>query len=152
MWLLIGFLTIFLLERFLPSHCHDVAEDNHTQTCSHEHQLTWIGTCGGLTLHSVLAGVALAAAWEVGGMGVAFGVFVAIVLHKPFDGLTLIAMMRFAKVNATKTHFANALFSLSVPLGVLLFQCGGDVSHATIAAALAFSAGMSWANGVSSYN
>ena len=142
MWLLAGFLTIFLLERFLPSHCHDVAEDTHAHACSHEHQLTWIGTYGGLTLHSVLAGIALAAAWEIGGMGVAFGVFVAIVLHKPFDGLTLIAMMRIGKVNTTKTHIANVLFSLSVPLGVLLFQLGGDVSHTAIAAALAFSAGM----------
>ena len=140
--LLAGFLTIFVLERFLPSHCHDVAEDTHTHACSHEHRLTWIGMYGGLTLHSVLAGIALAAAWKIGGMGAAFGVFVAILLHKPFDGLTLIAMMRIAKVNTTKIHIANGLFSLSVPLGVLLFQLGGDVSHMAIAAAIAFSAGM----------
>ena len=142
LWLLAGFLTIFLVERFLPSHCHDVAQDNPEQTCGHEHQLTWIGTCGGLTLHSLLAGIALAAAWGAGGMGVALGVFVAIVLHKPFDGLTLIAMMRIAKIHPTKTHIANVLFSFSVPLGVVMFQFGGDLGDGTIAAALAFSAGM----------
>jgi zinc and cadmium transporter len=144
LWLLGGFLAIFLLERFLPSHCHDVAEDGHDHghACGHEHQLTWIGTYGGLTLHSILAGIALAAAWSAGGVEVALGVFIAIVLHKPFDGLTLIAMMRVAKVGKTKTHLANIVFSIGVPVGVILFQLGGEVSHPAIAAALAFSAGM----------
>jgi len=135
-------LAIFLLERFLPSHCHAIAEDSHTQTCNHEHTLTWVGTYGGLTLHSVLAGVALAAAWSAGGFEIALGVFVAIVLHKPFDGLTLVAMMRIAKVGKTKTKIANVVFSFGVPIGVLLFQIGDEVSHQAIAAALAFSAGM----------
>jgi zinc and cadmium transporter len=144
LWLLGGFLTIFLLERFLPSHCHDVAEDGHDHDnfCGHEHKLTWIGTYGGLTVHSILAGVALSAAWSAGGFEVALGVFIAIVLHKPFDGLTLIAMMRIAHVAKTKAHLANVLFSLGVPIGVILFQLSGDVSHSAIAAALAFSAGM----------
>ena len=144
LWLLGGFLAIFLLERFLPSHCHDIAETGHDEkhACGHEHQLTWIGTYGGLTLHSILAGIALSAAWSAGGMEVAFGIFIAIVLHKPFDGLTLIAMMRVAHVAKKKAHFVNVLFSLSVPIGVLLFQLGGDVSNSGIAAALAFSAGM----------
>ena len=144
LWLLGGFLAIFLLERFLPSHCHDIAEVGHGQqhSCGHEHQLTWIGTYGGLTLHSILAGIALCAAWNAGGVEVALGVFIAIVLHKPFDGLTLVAMMRVAKVTKPKTHLANALFSLGVPIGVVLFQFGGGVSHQAIAAALAFSAGM----------
>ena len=144
LWLLGGFLAIFLLERYLPSHCHEIAEEGlgHAHTCGHEHQLTWIGTYGGLTLHSVLAGIALAAAWSAGGIEVALGVFVAIVLHKPFDGLTLIAMMRVAQVDKTKMHLANVLFSFGVPLGVVLFQLGGEVSHPAIAAALAFSAGM----------
>ena len=142
LWLLGGFLAIFLLERFLPSHCHAIAEDNHLQTCNHEHTLTWVGTYAGLTLHSMLAGVALAAAWSAGGFEIALGVFVAIVLHKPFDGLTLVAMMRIAKVGKTKTKIANVVFSLGVPIGVLLFQIGDEVSHQAIAAALAFSAGM----------
>jgi zinc and cadmium transporter len=144
LWLLGGFLSIFLLERFLPSHCHDIAEKghDHSHSCAHEHQLTWIGTYGGLTLHSILAGIALAAAWSAGGIEVALGVFIAIILHKPFDGLTLIAMMRVANISKPKTHAANLLFSFGVPIGVLLFQLGGAVSHPAIAAALAFSAGM----------
>jgi zinc and cadmium transporter len=141
LWSLAGFLFIFLLERFLPSHCHEVVEPGQ-QSCGHEHKLTWIGTFAGLTLHSLFAGIALGAAWSVGGMPIALGVFVAIIAHKPFDGLTLIATMRFSNMDKAKSQLANILFSLSVPLGVLLFQLWGEVNTSVIAATLAFSAGM----------
>ena len=142
LWLIGGFLCIFMLERFLPSHCHDVAQDDHAATCSHEHRLTWLGAFAGLTLHSVLAGVALAASWQAGGFSAALGVFVAIVLHKPFDGLTLISMMRLSKISRSNTHLVNVLFSLTVPIGVVGFAILGDLSPTVVAGALAFSAGM----------
>ena len=140
-WALAGFLAIFLLERFIPSHCHDVVETEQ-DSCGHEHQLTWVGTFGGLTVHSVFAGIALGAAWSAGGLPIALGVFVAIIAHKPFDGLTLIAMMRFANMNKAKSHLANVVFAFSVPLGVVIFQLFGEVGESVIAATLAFSAGM----------
>ena len=141
LWLLAGFLTIFLLERFLPSHCHEVGEQEH-DSCGHEHKLTWVGAFLGLSLHSVLAGVALGAAWQAGGMPIALGVFVAIILHKPFDGLTLVAMMRIAKVIRSKVLVANVVFAFGVPVGVLFFHFSGGASHDLVSAALAFSAGM----------
>ncbi len=142
LWTIAGFLVIFLLERFLPSHCHELAETSHVHACDHEHKLTWVGALIGLTLHSLFAGIALGAAWEVGGFPVAVGVFVAIAAHKPFDGLTLIAMMRVANMSKAKSQCANALFSLSVPIGVAVFLFFGDVNESIISATLAFSAGM----------
>jgi zinc and cadmium transporter len=139
---LAGFLAIFLLERFLPSHCHEVSQDDCSHACGHEHKLTWVGAFVGLTVHSVIAGVALAAAWSAGGIPIALGVFVAIVAHKPFDGLTLVAMMRMAKINNSTSIVANVLFSLSVPFGVVLFQFWGELDSNVIASTLAFSAGM----------
>jgi zinc and cadmium transporter len=141
LWLLAGFLAIFLIERFLPSHCHDIAEKGH-HSCEHEHKLTWVGTFAGLSLHSVLAGIALGAAWVAGGVEVAFGVFIAIVLHKPFDGLTLIAMMRIASVSKVRVLFANFIFAFGVPVGVVFFYFSGGASDPAVSAALAFSAGM----------
>jgi zinc and cadmium transporter len=141
-WMVLGFLVVFLVERFLPSHCHDVTEDEHGVTCGHEHQLTWIGTFAGLSMHSLLAGVALAASWQIGGFQTALGVFIAILLHKPFDGLTLIAMMRIANIATSKAHLVNFLFSLVVPIGVVIFFLGGEVTPNIISIALAFSAGM----------
>jgi zinc and cadmium transporter len=142
LYALAGFVVIFLLERFLPSHCHEVSEDSCSDTCGHEHKLTWIGAFVGLSIHSLFAGIALAAAWSAGGLPVALGVFIAIVAHKPFDGLTLVAIMRMAKINNSKSLLVNIIFSLSVPLGVLLFQFWGEVNANVIAATLAFSAGM----------
>ena len=141
LWLLSGFLTIFLLERFLPSHCHDVAESEQ-HACGHEHKLTWVGAFAGLSLHSLLAGVALGAAWQAGGVPAALGVFIAILLHKPFDGLTLVALMRIAQVAKSKVIIANLIFALGVPVGVLLFLYSGGASEETVSIALAFSAGM----------
>ncbi|MEE2912694.1 MAG: ZIP family metal transporter [Planctomycetota bacterium] len=141
-WLLGGFLCIFILERFIPSHCHDVSEDNPEASCCHEHRLTWIGTFVGLTIHSLLAGIALAASWQAGGFPVAIGVFIAILLHKPFDGLTLVSMMRLGKVVRNRVHFMNVLFAFMVPLGVIGFVLLGEASPDLIAGALAFSAGM----------
>lgn len=140
-WLLAGFLVIFLLERFLPSHCHEVTDKGH-HSCGHEHTLTWVGAFAGLSLHSVLAGVALGAAWQSGGFPIALGVFVAIVLHKPFDGLTLVAMMRLAKVAKPKVLLANIIFAFSVPFGVLFYSLSGGTNDEIISIALAFSAGM----------
>ena len=139
---LAGFIVIFLLERFLPSHCHEVSDDAGSHTCGHEHKLTWVGAFIGLSVHSLFAGFALAAAWSAGGFPIALGVFVAIVAHKPFDGLTLVAIMRMANINNSKSLIANIVFSLFVPLGVILFQFWGEVNANVIAATLAFSAGM----------
>jgi zinc and cadmium transporter len=141
LWLLAGFLAIFLLERFLPSHCHEVTEKEH-HGCGHEHKLTWFGAFVGLSLHSVLAGVALGAAWQAGGLPIALGVFLAIILHKPFDGLTLVAMMRIANVAKPKVLAANGVFAFGVPIGVAFFYLGGGASNEAVSAALAFSAGM----------
>ncbi|MBC8523284.1 ZIP family metal transporter [PVC group bacterium] len=141
-WLLAGFLTLFLLERFLPSHCHDVAEDHQDSHCEHEHRLTGVGAFVGLTIHSLLAGVALAAAWMLGGLPIALGVFVAIVLHKPFDALTLVALLRVSNTTRSKIIFTNVIYSLTVPCGVLLFILSGSASPAAISWAIAFSAGM----------
>jgi len=142
LWMLFGFLVIFLLERFMPSHCHEFSEDSSESACSHEHRLTWHGTFVGLSIHSLLGGVSLAAAWSVGGMPAALGVFVAIVAHKPFDGLTLIAIMRMSKMKNKSSMIANAIFAFTVPLGVGLFQLFGELDTSTVAAILAFSTGM----------
>ena len=141
-WLLAGFLTLFLLERFLPSHCHDVAENHHDSHCEHEHRLTGAGAFVGLTIHSLLAGIALGAAWMLGGLPVALGVFLAIFLHKPFDALTLIALLRVGSASRTKLFVMNVIYALTVPCGVLIFMIGGTVSPEAISGAIAFSAGM----------
>jgi zinc and cadmium transporter len=162
--LLAGMLTMFFIERFFSFHHHDVpAADNHDHTPhdpahehhhgDHAHDLSWSGAALGLALHSVLNGVALAAAVGHGGDGArlaGLGTFLVIFLHKPFDAMTIGMLMAHGGWSLPWRHTVNALFSLAIPLGVLLFYFGlmseaGDPNAAAyqlwVAYALAFSAG-----------
>jgi zinc and cadmium transporter len=83
-----------------------------------------------LALHSLLDGVALAAAVagetaEHGKAGLAgLAVFLVVVLHKPFDSLTLSALMAVGGRSPQLRHWVNGTYALAVPTGVLLFQAG----------------------------
>lgn len=155
-WVLFGLLVMFFIERFFCFHHHDVEEvgDSHCEhghvhrhSHAHGHQLTWSGAALGLTLHSVIEGIALAAgvahghdgAWLAG-----FGTFLVIALHKPFDSMTIATLMAHGGWSLGWRQFVNGMFALAIPLGVLIFHFGlmgegggGDV----LAKALAFATG-----------
>jgi zinc and cadmium transporter len=165
LWVLGGFLTMFFVERFFCFHHHDVpavdgehthdkAADHGHENCQHvrsdSHQLTWSGAAVGLTLHTVFAGIALAASVEAeshGSQAVALagiGTFLVIFLHKPFDSMTIGTLMAMGGWSAVSRHVVNTLFALMIPAGVLLFYFGFGHAHGeshVLAYALAFSAG-----------
>lgn len=158
LWVLAGMLAMFFIERFFCYHHHDVPDDPDAE---HDHghgdheqvrDITWTGATLGLVLHSVLAGVALAAATQHGAGGTSlagFGTFLVIVLHKPFDSMTIGMLMARGRWNLLWRHTVNGLFALAIPLGVLVFYLGllPEEAEATssrqlfVAYALAFSAG-----------
>ncbi len=155
----LGFLAMFFLERFASFHQHDVVEECDTHDPRHDHghkhapahgvtSLTWSGAALGLSLHSLLEGVALASSVSVAatlhpGAGLAgLGTFLVIVLHKPFDAMTLTTLLRAGKSSATKLHLVNIFFALIVPIGAALFLLKTGGADPTFTAyALAFSAG-----------
>jgi zinc and cadmium transporter len=170
--LLAGMLAMFFIERFFSYHHHDVPDESgaehdthhehdhsHNHNHSHHHHgehdrnLSWGGAAAGLALHSVLNGVALAAAvWHGshGSMLAGFGTFLVIVLHKPFDAMTISMLMGRGGWSMKWRNTINGLFSLCIPLGVAVFYFGlvneaPNSATATqqwyIACALAFSAG-----------
>jgi zinc and cadmium transporter len=166
-WALVGFLVMFFIERFFCFHHHDVphaegdegAADAHHHgevgvACSamdgEAHRLSWTGAAIGLTLHTVIAGIALAASVEAesrAGHAAALaglGTFLVIFLHKPFDAMTITTLMTVGAWSKAARHAVNALFALMIPVGVLLFHLGlAQVGEGTnvVAYALAFSAG-----------
>lgn len=156
LWMIGGFLLMFMLERWFCYHHHDAPgegdEDPAQAGCGHaghEHRLTWTGATVGLTVHSLIAGAALAAsvaAEAAGGRALAgLGTFLMIVLHKPFDSLT-IGTLLVAGGRSRRLHLVvNLLFGLVVPVGVGLVLLAGptgpDVPHRFLSDALAFSAG-----------
>jgi zinc and cadmium transporter len=168
--LLGGILVMFFIERFFSYHHHDVPEDEgddlaHVHGHNHgghdhaahrhdnnAHDISWSGATLGLALHSVLNGLALAAAVHHGAHGsllAGFGTFLVIFLHKPFDAMTIGMLMARGGWSIPWRHTVNALFALAIPVGVLLFYLGlksdpGDGHPAQqwfLAFALAFSAG-----------
>ena len=170
----LGFVAIFLLERFFhfhqhesPDHAghHDCCDDGcdghdhgHSHGHSHRHlpprkakavsELGWVSAAIGLTLHSILEGVALAAAilaaaahGETTALA-GLSTFIVILLHKPFDGLTVTTLVRAAGRPAAFAHAVNALFALVVPVGAAMLWFGVSQNGAEILPyALAFSAG-----------
>jgi len=156
-WLLAGFVVMFLLQRFMPFHHHDVAEGSPVEPCGHTHSLaersartlSWVGIAVGLSLHSVFDGLAMAAAAAAGqhsqGSGLGLGTALAVILHKPFGALAITTLMAAGNATGSSRWFVNLGFALVTPLGALLFFIGAGqmVEHhpAWLGTALAFCAG-----------
>src|SRR5208282_4733011 len=135
---------------------HFVDERHHDRSRPHSEPsltaLSWGTAAFGLAIHSLVGGVALASAItadfaEGRGVGATgWGVFLATVVHKPADALTIVSLMLRSGVSRRLAHLVNAGFALMIPLGVALFTIGlGQLSpvaaSAWTAVALAFSAG-----------
>src|SRR5437879_4413185 len=173
-WMLGGFLTMFLAQRYLHFHHHDVPEEapethRHGEgeaSAGHKQgeqsreltladksarHLSWMGAAFGLTLHTLLDGVALAASVELDRrVGythslLGFGTFLVIFLHKPFDALAVGTLLAVGGTSRSLRHWVNGLLALANPAGLLLFYLGaGRFSQAAphfLGAVLAFAAG-----------
>ncbi len=166
---LVGLLFMFFMVRMFHFHQHDLAvesEDDqaHIDLCDHEHEqhhvscgqhsggldLCWAGLCFGLAIHTLIDGIALAAAVQSGGStGLSFaglGVFLAIVLHKPLDALSITSLMAARGWDVSRQLTVSLVFSLMCPLGAILFAFGVDQvigqRETVLGVALAFSAGI----------
>jgi len=81
-----------------------------------------------------------------GAFGAGLGVFIATLVHKPADALTITALMIESGAPRRYTHVVNLGFALMIPAGVAVFWVGTrsavPISPGSwTAAALAFSAG-----------
>ncbi|HEY2882415.1 MAG TPA: ZIP family metal transporter [Pirellulales bacterium] len=152
-WTMVGFLAMFFLERFFHFHRHDApAEEthkhshshghdtdhshHHDEPCDHDHAdlhkagaLSWSGVLIGLALHGLMDGIAIAAAVQVeagephGGLA-GFGTFLAVLLHKPFDSLTIGTLLAASGWPRRWRHIVNVLYAVVAPLGILGFTLG----------------------------
>ena len=190
LWMVAGVLTMFLLERFLHFHQHDLpshppsahdgdAHDHgqahghihvHGPGCEHDPEpvpveqcdeettevphydhkprLSWSGAAIGLVLHSLIAGVALGASMtsEQHHMWPGLALFLVIVFHKPFDSMTLLALVASTGWSRKMGHLINTAFALAVPFGAGVFMLGfaneHDAHSMVVGNALAFTAGV----------
>ena len=121
-------------------------------------RLQWGAAAIGLTVHTLLGGIALGSAFSIAppgglswwswlGLGTAAGgTALATLVHKPADSLTVVSLMLRAGLPRVVAHLVNLGFALLIPAGVLLFEGGvGGLApeNASVwtANALAFSSG-----------
>ncbi len=163
-----GLLFMFFLIRTFHFHQHDLAveleeEHNHAEHCDHDHEtakhhvhcdhhgsldISWGGLCFGLAIHTIIDGIALAAAVQSDGSNTilaGLGVFLAIVLHKPLDALSITSLMAARGWDHNRQLVVNLVFALMCPLGAILFALGVNQlmdPRLVLGVALAFSAGI----------
>ena len=148
-WAVLGVVFMVLLLRIVHFHEHDFSAEAHRQRA---HSSSWIGIAAGLSVHTVVEGVALGTsvlALERGASGVSLassGAFLAIFLHKPLDALSITSVMRSAGASNRARLAANVLFALLCPASAFLTIWGAGLladarQDAVIGRALALSAG-----------
>lgn len=164
---LLGLLFMFFMVRIFHFHQHDLAVDHehdhskkdlcqddkhHVHCDQHSGQVdfSWMGLCFGLAVHTLIDGIALAAACqsdmpsEYTFAGV--GIFLAILLHKPLDALSITSLMAARGWAPNKQLIVNLSFALMCPLGAMIFAVTVDQFESSreyvMGLALAFSAGV----------
>ena len=156
---LIGLVVTLILLRCFHFHQHDVPDGVHQ--CGHEHDhdhdhkvqveipivqqpveqpeghaglnpASWAGLFLGLSFHTIMDGVALAAsvsaenahqhtaAFAFAGLGT----FLAIALHKPMDSLSIVALMKVSGASKKMSRTVNVIYSLMCPLGAVACYLG----------------------------
>lgn len=179
LWVMAGILLMFLLLRAFHFHHHGPsdfgAEDTgHSHDCDrdhaavehrHDHQRPthadhalarkrweWVGVFAGLTIHTLIDGLALAASVQVGqtlspeGGWFGLGAFAAILLHKPLDALSITTLMTAGGWSRKSQLIVVGVFSLMCPIGALIFLQGlgalGMSQSPIVGYSLAFACGV----------
>ena len=120
--------------------------------CHHAHQLSWVGIAVGLSLHTLIDGIALAASVEADSLrqsGISLfgvGTFLAIILHKPLDAVSITSLMAGSGWKSQSRFLVNLIFSAMCPIGAAMFVLGirqfSTMQDLVVCSVIAFSAGV----------
>jgi len=146
-WMIGGFMAMYMLERFVCFHHHD-SDQVQCVHSDHGHSLSWVGAVAGLSIHAVLAGMGLGAATVLEeGSGTPWpglALLIAILMHKPFDGLAIVSLMKRDGRSTGLIWLANGAYAAVTPIGVVLawIWAGGHTEPAWAGPTLAVTAGI----------
>jgi zinc and cadmium transporter len=165
----LGVIGLFCIERFIAPHSHETSsklqeEHEHEPGCEHDHEhhaapavSGWMAVLG-LTVHTFMNGVALAAAVKLTldtptlatvswwALFPGWAIFLAIALHKPADALAISTVLSRKGVRRGKLSLVQLGFASMIPVGAAAYIGISDTVSAAMqskltGAALAFSAG-----------
>ena len=139
-----------------PVEQHSETGKGHTaaecHSHGHGHGVSWMGIALGLSLHTMIDGLALAASVQADAQRslaptlLGLGTFLAVVLHKPLDAVSITSLMVNSGWSRRAINLVNAGFALMCPLGAVLFLLGisqfAGLQREFLGTALAFAAGV----------
>jgi len=113
-WILSGFLFLYVLERFMTIHACEEEE------CS-VHEIGHMAFLG-MSIHTVTDGFALGAAVLYSPV-LGFSVFIAIIAHKFPNAFALSTILSHSGYSIRKILMMMFAFAMLVPIGAVLFIC-----------------------------
>lgn len=149
----VGYLSIFVCENLFSTHAHEPEQATHGHShalvsgdlscCDEESPISdaaSLAALAGLLIHTFFDGVAIAAGFELR-QSVGILMFLAVVLHKIPEGLSLSSIM-LAAGRGRRFAFVSVLsIAASTVLGALLTFAAGELDPATAHGALALATG-----------
>jgi zinc transporter ZupT len=136
--MLAGYAVLHFVEHTIVGHLHFGEETHRDLMISRAASLS---TLGGLFLHSFFDGFAIGAALQFQhALGIL--VFVAVLLHKVPEGLTIASVMLAARHSRRSALLASAAVGCATLLGVAAVPLIAGDSEVLLGYALAFSAGI----------
>lgn len=136
-------------QRTLSGESHTAAE---CHSHGHSHGMSWMGIALGLSLHTLIDGLALGVSVHVDSQKavvpslLGLGTFLAVLLHKPLDAVSISALMINSGWTRKTINLVNVGFALMCPVGALLFMMGlnqfSGIQREFLGTALAFAAGV----------
>lgn len=114
----VGFLAFYGIEKLTTVHVgHEAAAELDHGDAAHRH-VGLIGA-GGMSLHSFLDGVALAAGLAVGG-GLGLVIAVVVIVHRFSDGISVVSMLLASRMPVREAYQWVTIVAIAPILGVLL--------------------------------
>lgn len=123
---LLGYLAVHLTQHTLTAHFH-FGEETHAVS-----SVVSVGALGGLLLHTIVDGVAIASAFHVG-TELGTLVFAAVLLHKLPEGLAISSLFLAAGAGRRKALGAAAALGVATVAGTLLTDLWGGLASIGLA-------------------
>lgn len=114
----VGFLAFYAIEKVTTLHVgHEAATEIDHGEAAHRH----IGLIGatGMSLHSFLDGVALAAGLVIGG-GLGLVIAVVVIVHRFSDGIGIVSFMLASRTPIRETYWWVSIVAVAPVVGVLV--------------------------------
>lgn len=137
--ILAGFSALHFFEHTVVEHMHFGEEVHHDVAVSHS---SVFGAIGGLALHAFFDGMAISAA-ATANTELGILAFVAVLLHKLPEGLTVGSIMMLGKKSGRDARNASLLLAIATIVGALSVVLFVNIDPSLVGFLFAFSAGSS---------